>query len=866
MLIVVALIAVQMGVSFVVRTHRMRGYLVAHLESAFGRPVEVGSLSVQILPMPELDVEGVTISEDPAFGYEYFLRAEHMTASLRWFGLLRGHFQFGTMSLTRPSLILVRNADGRWNLEDWLPPARQNPSRIASVAAPQAPVSTRLQKIEFDDGRINFKLGDDKQPFAFTGVSGSVEQVAEGRWRLRLEAQPWRSGITLQSTGTIQVAGDVAGTSARLQPAQLRIHWARVSMADLFRLVTGNDPGVRGEFALDGDTSAGTGSEGEPTPAGQWRFNIKIRGTQIHRWDLTERSDNPRVNVNLMGVWDIAAGEARAEEVRVESPRSNMTGSLLLQTKGAAAWRGQFKSTSISGQDLLAWYRAFQPELAPEVTFDEWITGRVSASGWPLRWEEGEIEGTAGTLRVPEIVEARIGALNAVVRRGKFTGNVRLAMANAAASQSAREKAAAAKSRGAIAAENGIEILLVHDSVTHQGGLTVNLRMSDVTPLFKLTAAFGHPLNRGWDYKGEAAGSVRWNWEDKVMETRRTGTVDLTKAQLEVAGLNQPLKVEEARLEWNQGLRSATITKLDGFGAAWSGTIAEEASGVVGEPNRWRFQLHADHLDAAEFDRWFGPRARPNWLRRLVAPLLGESKAAGQASELLRRISAEGELSADALSIEKIKLTKAHATLGLQALQLEVRDAEAQWAGGTVRGGLQAAFSSQPKYEVNAEIAHVNLAQLPWPPKWAERWSGLASGSVHLTTSGVGREQLLKQLAGSGQLNLSQVELRGWDVESSAESGTLRGGTSRWSNGQGEFEVGERAVHFTAIRLEAPHARTQLAGSIGFDMDGSLTFTPGSADKRGKRTASALRELRVKGPFEAPTAEVQPVSAAGPGL
>jgi len=444
---------------------------------------------------------------------------------------------------------------------------------------------------------------------------------------------------------------------------------------------------------------------------------------------------------------------------------------------------------------------------------------------------------------------------------------VQLTLASETPSQTRRERVAAAKSRGpATTTENVVDTSLAHDSVAHQGGLSVSLRMANVTPLFKLAAAFGHPLNQGWDYKGGAAGSLRWNWENSMKEARRTGAMDLTKAHLEIAGLNQPLKVEQAHLEWKEGLRNATITKMDAFGAGWSGTIAERTDGDAGEPNSWRFRLHADHLDATEFDRWFGPRARPNWLRRLLAPLLGENKAAGRASELLRRVSAEGELDADALSIEKIKLSKAHATLSLHALRLEVRDGEAQWAGGTARGGLQAVFSPQPKYEVDAEVERVNLALLPWPAKWAERWSGLASGTVHLTTGGVGREELLKQLAGGGQLSLSQVELRGWDVESSAESGTLRGGSSRWTSGQGEFEVGEQALRFTAIRLEAPHARTQLAGSIGFNMDGSLTFTPGSADKRGKKAVAAVRELRVTGPFETPTAVVQPVSTAGPSL
>src|SRR5207245_11725561 len=105
------------------------------------------------------------------------------------------------ISLNKPSLILVRNSDGRWNLEKWLPPAKTIPSQNARVYGPASPVApvNRMKKIEFDDGRINFKTGDDKLPFAFTDVSGSVEQILPGRWQLQLAAQPWRSGVSLQS-------------------------------------------------------------------------------------------------------------------------------------------------------------------------------------------------------------------------------------------------------------------------------------------------------------------------------------------------------------------------------------------------------------------------------------------------------------------------------------------------------------------------------------------------------------------------------------------------------------------------------------------------------------------------------------------
>jgi len=323
--LVASLVALQVAVSLLARTHRVHGYLVAHLERAFGRPVEVESFDVRILPILRLDANGVTVGEDQAFGYEYFLRAEHLSAGLRWIGLLRGHFEFGTMSLSKPSLVLVRNAEGRWNLERWLPPAKLSPGQMARGYGPPSPVApvNRLQRIEIEDGRINFKVEDDKQPFAFTNVSGSVEQVSAGRWRLQLEAQPWRSGVSLQSAGMLRVRGDLAGTSTRLQPAEINLQWSQASLADVFRLFRGQDYGVRGLFALDATAKSGNAKDDQP---GDWTFSVQGRATQIHRWDLTERQDNPRVNLSLKGRWNIGFGNLVAEQIVVEGPSSNLRG------------------------------------------------------------------------------------------------------------------------------------------------------------------------------------------------------------------------------------------------------------------------------------------------------------------------------------------------------------------------------------------------------------------------------------------------------------------------------------------------------------------------------------------------------------
>src|SRR5215468_1061991 len=317
----------QFGLNLILRIHRVRQSMITRLERTFGRRVEVQSFTAALLP-PGLDAEAITVGEDPAFGNEYFLRADRLSARLRLLGLLAGRFEFGTLSLDRPSLILVKNSEGRWNLERWLPPAAWTDLGANKSTSPKPPdtPAARLAKIDITDGRLNFKFGDDKKPLAFTAVKGSIEQIAFGRWQINLEAQPWRSGVQLQSTGTIEVRGEVAGTSVRLRPAKLQIRWSEASLADLVRLVRGEDEGVRGLFDLEVSAESGTQLAKRDLQPGEWQFSLAARASRIHRWDLTERADNPRISANWKGGWLPADGTIHNDEMLFATPKSNLRG------------------------------------------------------------------------------------------------------------------------------------------------------------------------------------------------------------------------------------------------------------------------------------------------------------------------------------------------------------------------------------------------------------------------------------------------------------------------------------------------------------------------------------------------------------
>jgi len=880
--VVAFLIACQIGVSAVARTRRVHGYLVAHLERAFGRPVEVAQFNMRILPSPRLDANGVTVGEDPSFGYEYFLRAERLSASLRWTGLLQGHFEFGTLSLSRPSLILVRNGEGRWNLERWLPPAIGNPAAATRVYGPPSPVApvNRLQKIEIDEGRINFKNNADKAPFAFTNVSGRVEQISPGRWQLQLEAQPWRSGVALQSTGTVQVRGDLAGTSARLQPAEFSVHWDQVSLADLFRLLHGEDYGVRGVFALDAEARSGSfsgnassnasnaarGDAEAGAPIGEWSFSLQARAAKIHRWDLTERQDNPRVNVRCKGQWNPTAGTLNAEEMNIETPKSNLRGTANLSSGATPGMDLRVDSAGIQAADLLAWYRAFHPDIAEGVEAKQYFTGALKLYGWPLELREAAFSSRGGEIKLPEQPEPiRIGEVGGGAKAAKLVVEpVRIFFPGKGGAAATPAKAAAQASKRSAGAEiqNGADIGFNHDFATHAGTVSINGRVENIENFLRMTAALGRQINHGWELTGAANAAMRWEWKEGPLQGLWSGRVAIAKAQLAAAGLNQPLKFEEAGIEWQSGKRTVRIARASGFGANWSGEIAEASAADTDQGNaRWKFQLHADHLNAAELDRWVGPRARPNWLQRLLASLLGGTSQSPAASELLRRINADGELRTDEITVESLKLEDVRAVAAVHDLKLEVSDATAQWAGGKIQAKVGAAFSPRPTYEFTAEIEGVTLAQLPPATRVAQRFGGVASGTLHLTTAGVGREELLQKLTGKGDVHLKNIEFRGWDVNASVADGAPRTGASRWTSGEGTFTLRDRSIAVNALRLDSGREEAIVNGTVSFARDADLTIETASTGKRVATVTEAQRVLKITGPLDGPR-----VSVASPAV
>jgi hypothetical protein len=675
--------------------------------------------------------------------------------------------------------------------------------------------------------------------------------------------------VALQSAGTVQVRGDIAGTSARLQPASLAVRWNKVSLADLFRLLHGKDYGMRGIFELEATAKSGAppntpnttdtvdatniNSFDDSFVGGDWSYSLKASAAQIHRWDLTERSDNPELTANVQGRCNFALEKLVAETLSIETPLSNLHGTAEFHSPANPFMHIKFDSAGVQAADLLSWYRAFHPDVVDTISADQFFTGSLQLQAWPVELQEINLSSLGGAVHLRGSEDAlRIGPLHAGLDRNRLVIDpIHVALvSNSLAPPRARiNQLTKLHATGESSGE--ASLTLVHDFAAHAGSIGIQGHVDNAEKFLKITAAFGHTLNHGWDLTGPARVDMRRQWNSASPGTW-SGAAEVTDAQLAAAGLNQPVQLQKARLEWKNGNRAAQIGHVEGFGATWSGNITEVSSPDPERQGIWSVQLHADHLDATELDRWVGPRARPGWVQRLLPSLFSGKSQAVPASELVRRLNVVGNVQVDEFTIEKLKFQQLHLQGSLHDLQLNVIDGRAQWAGGTVRATMLAKFLPRPAYDLHAQLDGVNLTQLPIDALVADRLAGLASGTVHFKTTGVGREELLQKLSGAGKIRLDNLQFRGWDVNASVADGEAHPGISNWPSGAGTFTVRDRNVFLEDVRLDGGTQFTLIDGTVSFGREADLAVET-SAGRRAIRNSDGPGQvLKIVGPLDGP--------------
>jgi AsmA-like C-terminal region/AsmA family len=827
------------GISLLIDHSHLRGKLTAHLAAAFGRPVEVGRYNFSLWTGPTLEAQSVTVGEDPRFGHEYFVRADSLRVSLRWQSLLRGHIEMGTLSLASPSLNLVRNADGDWNLDEWLPPPVEARAPDGGHVSPSAFQSAlRFHRIEVDDGRINFKRGDEKLAFAFLNVNGAVEMTAPGRWRMDIHASPWRAAVVLQQPGVIHVTGTVGGTSSRLLPAALNLTWMEASVSDLLRLARGDDYGVRGSMAL---------AIAARTEGSAWTLHGRAELRQLHRWDLAFRSDNPAVNVIAQMKLDPEASGLEFTGGAIEAPHSNahISGRVSWNGSGVAGRNGpsvftlQLSDSSVDFGDVLAWVRAFHTGIADDISIRGLAQANAVVSDWPPRVVEAEVSSEGADLvgsSARPLVHLgpvqfredhdRISLLPVVLSFGSPGPSV-----------------------GSLRMDASFRRSPTRTSTWRVAG-----NLPQVRDLITMASSFGWDLSRGWDLAGPFRCDLRWQGSGMPWRTQPLGSIELGDTRRQSGGaslhavfLNHPIEQIKARVDLKPGVRHIVLASADGFGARWNGTFERQD-----HEGGWQFALSADRLDGAELDGWLNPRWRESFLDRML-PFLNWAAS----SAIPENLHASGHISLDRLTLAPLLVNQLQGDLKIAGRHIEFSDASGQFYGGRVTGSLDAQLRAVPVYRVNTAFTDVDLSGVAAAStQLAGLFAGSASGAVSFDTRGASRRDLIASLKCQGTASATGAELRNIDLSASLRNNVARPGATSFRDATAAFTCGGGKLHFQDLRLSGSGEELEGSGTVGLDGILDFRFAPlpqvPPSLRLTKSTAPSRQELLVTGRLLAP--------------
>lgn len=814
------------AISFLVQHTRLRGRLTARLEAAFGRPVEVGSYAFSIWGGPVLEAHSVRIGEDPRFGNEYFIRADSISVGLHWWGLLRGHVELGTLSVSGASLNLVRAPDGDWNLAEWLP--RPPASGLSSAAAPAAPQpAVQFRRIDISDSRIDFKRGYEKLVFALVNVNGSMEADAPGRWRIAVTASPWRAAVLTQQPGVIRVTGHIGGTSSRLRPAALEISWTGASISDLFRLALGDDYGVRGDVAIS--ISAHTAPS---EPAEGWVLNAMAEIRGLHRWDMAARADNPSLNFTIrQALLNPGLSDLRVPDLRIDAPHSTA------RAKAAFDWTSEppadkqaadaadfveLASSQIDLADALNWLRAFRPGVPGGTSVRGMVDVRARFAAWPPNLSSASVTGGRAELLASGLAgPARIGPIDLRYSRGVIALQPATLTWITAANRAASFRIDASS--------RGRKILF---PTWQLSGVA-----DDARGIGALAAALGFNFSRGWNLQGPLSCDLLWQGSQYPWDSLPTGTISLGAPSEEFGGaalrapfLNLPVEQIRARFEMKPALTQIALASAKAFGANWTGTFERRSSDA-----EWQFAFSADRLSAADLDRWLNPRWRESFLDRML-PFLG-SPAAISAPEHLR---ASGTLSVGEFALDPLTIRRLAGNLRIDGRTIEFSDATGQFYGGQASGLLRATLSAVPNYHAEFSISRIDAAALAAASPALDGASAASlDGNLSIDAKGAARGDLIASIACKGDAQADGFALQALNLQNLF--GALSPSDPRITAASAAFTCAQRVIRFQRLSLALGDGRSLIGtGSVGFDRTLDLRFQGLSAGPENDAPAFRL--------------------------
>jgi AsmA protein len=133
-----------------------RGTLQTKLEQQLDRKVALGNMELGLFPL-RFRVYNLSIADDPKFGTRAFVQTQELSVSVKLLPLLSKSVQIDSLALERPSVELIKNAQGMWNFASI---GQKTPATPSSSSSPQF----SLGELAINDGLVAITDLQERKP------------------------------------------------------------------------------------------------------------------------------------------------------------------------------------------------------------------------------------------------------------------------------------------------------------------------------------------------------------------------------------------------------------------------------------------------------------------------------------------------------------------------------------------------------------------------------------------------------------------------------------------------------------------------------------------------------------------------------
>ncbi len=796
----------------------LRHRIATSIGAALGRRVELDNVRIHILPQPAFDLEGLVIYDDPAFSSEPMVRAQEVSANIRLRSLLRGRLEIARLSATEPSINLVRNREGRWNLANLL----ERNAHIPVAPTGKAPSEHRpaFPYLEATHARINFKIEQEKKPYALTDGDVALWQESENSWGARMKAQPVRTDFNLTDTGLLslnaiwQRAADLRST-----PVQVSLLWEKGQLGQITKLLSGKDRGWRGGVNLSANLSGTPEALQVQTHAGI---------TDFHRYDIMG-GDSVLLAANCAGNYSVARGAVT--DLSCEAPMKS--GTLAMKGSvgpiaGGVNYDLTLAADKIPLTSVVHVLRQAKKQLPTDLTATGLVRADIHATRNAFATASVAGDGIATNVRL-----FKNGGQDEIV-----LGNIPLSFVDAPVVH--------AKSRSMTA--NGDQqprpqIIIGNFPLTMGGAMPAmaggwistagyNFVLNGdaaIKNLFRLADTMGiggaRPAAQGF---ARLALNVSGSWQGFASPTI-SGTAQLRNVRAEIRGMNPPIEIAGAfvTLKPEEILFEKLIAQTDT--THWSGKFSAPRN-CAGECV-FRFDLAADHLSSVELQDWFVARAaKRSWYQVL--------NLGGQAGPSpLLAAKAAGNLRIGRFEIKKLPATQIATQVDFDRGKIALNNLRAQLLQGTHQGTWIIDAAAQPvKYQATGVLQNISLVQLS--ALMNDAWvTGTGDARLEATASGLSWPEVVA--SASATLHFSMRDGNLSHIESTSSAGPLS-----VHKLAGDLRLEKGTWELTDARLESRDGIYQVSGRAS--AKSGLNFTLLRNDDRSWTLFGTLAKPRLE--------------------